>query len=114
MILQAYASLGYIAVGVDARNHGDRGHTPHAYANVRSIMLPACFQGWYSVLLIILLSRTYLHKKTKRTGIRMVGQGSLSFEVIISFAVCQYLDLLSILTGTSCCMEDWRRNAFLV
>jgi hypothetical protein len=67
MILQAYASLGYIAVGVDARNHGDRGHTPHAYANVCSIMLPTCFQGWHSVHLIILLSRTYLHKtKQKR------------------------------------------------
>lgn len=84
MILQAYASLGYIAVGVDARNHGDRGHTPHAYANVRSIMLPACFRGRYSVHPIILLSRTYL----QRIGIRMVGQGSMSFKVIISHAVC--------------------------
>ena len=61
MVLQAYASLGYIAVGVDARNHGDRGHTPHAYANVRSIMLPTYFQGQYSVHLIVLFSGTYLH-----------------------------------------------------
>ncbi|KAG0554606.1 hypothetical protein KC19_12G104500 [Ceratodon purpureus] len=31
--MRAYASLGYVAVGMDARNHGDRGRSPHAYAN---------------------------------------------------------------------------------
>ncbi|KAH8954314.1 hypothetical protein BDL97_08G073300 [Sphagnum fallax] len=30
--MEAYASSGYVAVAIDARHHGDRGHSPHAYA----------------------------------------------------------------------------------
>ena len=31
--LEAFACLGYVAVGMDARYHGDRGHNPHAYGD---------------------------------------------------------------------------------
>jgi dienelactone hydrolase len=31
--MEAYASLGYVAVGVDARYHGDRGRSQHAYGD---------------------------------------------------------------------------------
>lgn len=33
-VQQAYASLGYVAVAVDARYHGDRGRSAHAYGDV--------------------------------------------------------------------------------
>jgi len=91
IIWQAYASSGYVTVAIDARHHGDRGHAPHAYAEV----------SWSFHTFVRILQHSQLlwyfewYRVDVITFFKLMSEGYRCMG-----------------TGISCCMGNGRGNAF--